>query len=292
MQIKQKNKIKMVVDACMTVLLLCLMAYQVTGETLHEWFGIGMTVLLIVHHVLNCKWYAAFFRGKYNAYRILTVLINTLLLLAITLTAVCGMSMSSHAVPFLYGMLPVSFARRFHLSMSFWSFLLMGVHLGLHLPAMTAAIKPGKTAKVLLTGLFTVIAGIGLGIFLRSRIPDYLFFRSPFAFFDYDKAGILVFLENLAELFFFAFMGANAVRLMQGIRNKESQKGAFLLPILCILFAILIGSGMMLLNKASDPAPGWEEPRQPGSEAGSGDAVNPVIRDAKGTVLLSAEPSP
>ncbi|MBR4578162.1 MAG: hypothetical protein IKO22_00970 [Oscillospiraceae bacterium] len=217
-QAKRKNGIKMVVDAGMTVLLLCLMACQVTGESLHEWLGIGMTVLLIIHHILNRKWYAGLFRGNCHAYRILTTVINTLLLLTITLTAVCGMSMSSWAVPFLYGMLPVSFARRFHLSMSFWSFLLMGVHLGFHLPAMTAKGKPGKTAKELLTCLFTITAGIGLGFFFRNRIPDYLLFRTPFALFDYEKQGVLVFLERLAELFFFAFLGANAVRLMQSKR--------------------------------------------------------------------------
>ena len=92
---------------------------------MHEWFGIGMTVLLIVHHILNRKWYAALFKGKYNAYRVITVIVNTLLLASIVLTAVCGIAMSAHAVPFLYGVLPVSFARRFHLAMSFWSFIIV-----------------------------------------------------------------------------------------------------------------------------------------------------------------------
>ena len=64
MNARKKNRIKKLVDAGMTVLLLCLMAYQVTGEALHEWFGIGMTVLLIVHHILNRKWYGALFKGK------------------------------------------------------------------------------------------------------------------------------------------------------------------------------------------------------------------------------------
>ena len=39
----------------LTVLLLLLMAFQVTGDTLHEWLGIAMTVLLTVHHILNRK---------------------------------------------------------------------------------------------------------------------------------------------------------------------------------------------------------------------------------------------
>ena len=67
MRTKQTKLIKMIADVCMTVLLLCLMAYQVTGEVLHEWFGIGMTAVLILHHILNRKWYAALFKGRYNA---------------------------------------------------------------------------------------------------------------------------------------------------------------------------------------------------------------------------------
>ena len=109
------------VDITMTVLLLCLMAYQVTGESMHEWVGIGMTVLLIVHHILNIRWYAVLFKGKYNAYRIVSTAADMLLLLSIVLTAFSGMSMSHHAVPFLYGMTGMVFARTAHLALSYWS---------------------------------------------------------------------------------------------------------------------------------------------------------------------------
>ena len=157
----RKRIVKKAVDVCMTVLLLCLMAYQVMSETLHEWFGIGMTVLLIVHHILNIKWYSALFKGKYNPYRIVSAAVNTLLLVSIALTAVCGMAMSSKAVPFLYGILPVSFARRFHLSMSYWSFVLMGFHLGLHIPAMTAGWRLNGRGKTILAAAFAVVSGFG-----------------------------------------------------------------------------------------------------------------------------------
>ena len=62
----KKNRItKRIVDAAMTVLLLLLMAYQVTGEMAHEWIGMGMTVLVIIHQILNRKWYGAVFMGFY-----------------------------------------------------------------------------------------------------------------------------------------------------------------------------------------------------------------------------------
>ena len=47
-----------IVDVCMVVLLLCLMSYQVTGEEKHEWTGITMTMTVVLHQILNCRWYA------------------------------------------------------------------------------------------------------------------------------------------------------------------------------------------------------------------------------------------
>ena len=207
------KSIKLIVDAGMTALLLCLTAYQATGESLHEWFGIGMTALLILHHVLNRRWYGALFRGKYTAYRTLTTIVNTLLLASIALTALCGMAMSAHAVPFLYGMLPVSFARQVHLALSYWSFVLMGVHLGLHLPAMTA--RWNGRLKTTLAILFAAGAGVGAWLFYKNGITDYMLFRAPFAFFDYDKSAVLVFLENLAMLAAFACFGACLAALIR-----------------------------------------------------------------------------
>ena len=138
----KRNTGKRIVDIAMTAVLLCLMAYQVTGEAAHEWCGIAMTALVIVHQILNRRWYGTLLKGKYHAYRIAATALNILLLAAFALTAFCGMSMSGHAVPFLYGMTRVSFARQMHLSMSHWAFVLMGLHLGFHIPAMTA--KLGK----------------------------------------------------------------------------------------------------------------------------------------------------
>ena len=201
MHTKHNIMIKRTADVCMTVLLLFLMAYQVTGEAAHEWIGISMTVLVVIHQILNRKWYAAIFKGKYNVYRIITTVINFLLLSAFFLTALCGMSMSGHAVPFLYGIINMTFAHRMHLSMSYWSFVLMGLHLGMHIPVMFQKMKlTNKFQSALM--FFFLVACIGLFFFLKNGIPNYLFFRVPFVFLDYEKSFILVFLENILMLIF------------------------------------------------------------------------------------------
>ena len=216
--------IKRIVDAAMTVLLLLLMAYQVTGEMAHEWIGMGMTVLVIIHQILNRKWYGALFKGKYNPYRSITTVLNILLIASFALTAFCGMSMSSYAVPFLYGMAPVSFVRRMHLSMSHWAFVLMGLHLGMHIPAMTTGLKLKDRKKTILACIFTCISGIGLWLFLRNSMPEYLFFRVPFAFLDYEKAGWLVFLENLLMLSFWGFIGTRTALVCRNAGGKAEAK--------------------------------------------------------------------
>ena len=217
--------IKRIVDAAMTVLLLCLMAYQVTGEMAHEWIGMGMTVIVIVHQILNRKWYRALVRGKYNPYRSITTVLNILLIASFALTAFCGMSMSSYAVPFLYGIAPVSFVRRMHLSMSHWAFVLMGLHLGMHIPAMTAGLKLTDRTKAILACIFTCIGGIGLWLFLRNGMSNYLFFRLPFAFLDYEKAGWLVYLENLLMLSFWVFIGTQTALVCRKAARKAEAKG-------------------------------------------------------------------
>ena len=247
MKAKQTNAIKKTVDAVMTAALLCLMAYQVTGETLHEWLGVGMTVLLIIRHVLNCRWYTSLFWGTYNVDRAVTVAVHTLLRLSIALPALCGMAMSTHAVPFLYGMLPVSFARRFHLAVSFWSFILMGFHLGLHIPAMTAGLRLNGKIKTAAASVFAVIAGVGFWLFVKNGIPDYVFFRTPFAFLDYDKAAALVFLENLSILTAFAFLGAETASFIKAAHGKgESTKTNRLIPVVLVMLSLLIGAALII----------------------------------------------
>ena len=237
---KSDNSLKRIVDAAMTILLLCLMAYQVTGEAAHEWLGITMTGLVIIHQILNRKWYSALFKGKYNPSRIISTALDILLIICFALTAFSGMSMSGHAVPFLYGMAPVSFARRTHLSMSHWSFVLMGLHLGMHIPAMTAGLKLNNRTRTILACVFTCIGGAGLYLFLRNGIPDYLFFRVPFAFLDYDKAGSLVFFENVLILMFWAFIGTQAAQICRNAVLKSGKQNP-LLPVVFGMAAVIIG---------------------------------------------------
>ena len=235
MQSNTVNIIKRIVDELLTVLLLFLTAFQVTGDVLHEWLGIGMTVTLILHHILNRKWYKAVFTGKYSPYRIAMTAVNTLLLLYFVLTALSGMSMSSHAVPFLYGLIDVMTARTLHLAMSYWSFIFMGVHIGLHMKAMTA--KMPDTIKLAFKVILTGISGVGLRLFIKSGTVNYITFRTHFAFLDYNTAKWIIIIQNLAMLLFFVLTGY----VMSEVTQKDKEKKFSLKPLIWLACAVVTG---------------------------------------------------
>jgi len=253
----RQESIRRIVDIGMTVLLLLQMAYQVMGEAAHEWLGMAMTALVIVHQILNRRWYGAMFKGGYTAYRVVSTCVNVLLLLSFALTAFCGMAMSNYAVPFMYGVVRVSFVRVTHLSMSHWSFVLMGLHLGLHVPVMLAKLKPKDGIRRILSVVCAGVAGAGLWLFFKNGMPNYLFFRVPFAFLDYEKAGALVLLENVVMLLFWAFVGCQAALLCR-------RKGNPLMPVTLVLAAIVIG---LALNAI------WPNRNDVGFDSGWGSAM-------------------
>ena len=235
----QTKQAKHIVDILLSIGLLLLMSYQVVGEAGHEWTGIGMTVLMILHQILNRKWYAALFKGKYTSIRVIQTLINAALVACFVTTAVCGINMSVHVVPFLGDFMRASLGRRLHLTLSHWCFVLMGLHLGLHIPAMLHGVK-GQSGRRIGFGASILAAGAGLWLFLKNSYPDYLFYQVPFAFIDYDKAAPLVLLEALLIAFFWGFIGAQLPKFL----NHRSDEKNRLISLVGVLLAVILGLGL------------------------------------------------
>ena len=206
----------------MTVALILLMSMQVTKQLAHEWIGIAMFALTIFHHILNQKYYTAIFKGKYTPLRVFQLIVNTLLLLTFICTPLSGMMMSRYATPFMSGLLTSSVVRQGHLALSHWSFVLMGVHLGLHFGIITGKLKKSKI-RIALGAVMSVITIYGFYLFFKSNMLDYMLFKIPFAFLDYSKAWWLVLLENLAMLLAWSFAGYLISLFLKKIVKKDNE---------------------------------------------------------------------
>jgi len=191
---------KRTLDITLTILLLLLMAYQVIGDFWHEWLGIAMTVLVIIHHVINLPWYVALFKGKYNVHRIMITMVDFLLLISIALSALSGISMSAYAVPFLNGLIPMMTAMKLHLGVSWWSFVLMSIHIGLHLKPVFAGLRVPNRTKIIGRIVVVALSIVGVVLLWLEGIPSYLTFRTHFATHLIEGPAFLVILKNIVMM--------------------------------------------------------------------------------------------
>lgn len=230
---RSKRNMKLLMDLLMTAILPALMAYQITGEKLHEWLGVSMLVLFVIHNILNVRWYGSLFKGNYGFLRILRLVVNFAVLVSILSLAYSGIIMSRHVFAFLPIKKGMALARTMHLSGSYWGFTLMSIHLGLHWGMVTGRLGrlTGKRENTafwwILRMLAVCIAGYGAFCFYRADILSYMLLRAAFAFLDYEKAAAVVFMEYMSMMGLWVFIAYYVTKLAGKISagRKKGNEG-------------------------------------------------------------------
>lgn len=224
-----KRKIKMAVDVLMTAALLFLMGYQFWGGKAHEWVGAGMFVLFLAHHILNGSWHKNLFRGKYPPLRIIFTVVDVLTLLPMIAQMYSGIVLSRHVFGFLSIKSGLALARRLHILGSYWGFLFMSLHLGLHWnmvinkPAREKAPFPrGIGAACFIAALAVALHGVW--VFIKRDFPTYLFLKSEFVFLDYEESKILFYVEYLSLMGACIFISHYAGKLLRYLKGKEGRQ--------------------------------------------------------------------
>ena len=82
--------VRIIIDLCLTILLLCAYAYRIIGDIAHEWIGVSVFVLFIAHNVINYRWYKNVGKGAYTARRVIMTTINALLALTMATLVITG----------------------------------------------------------------------------------------------------------------------------------------------------------------------------------------------------------
>ena len=121
-------------DILVAGLVLALLSTALTGLALHEWLGIAVGTVIVVHLLLGWQWIAAitsnFFQGLPGLTRI-TYLLDFILFIAVTLTIYSGLMISRVALPSLglTGAAPNSLWRGLHSFAANSLLVLVGLHL-------------------------------------------------------------------------------------------------------------------------------------------------------------------
>ena len=228
---KPKAIVKIMTDILMTLALLFLMGYQFWGDIAHEWAGAGMFLLFILHHILNGNWYKTLFKGRYTPARVFQLVVDILVFLAMLGLMVSGIRLSNHVFAFLNIRGGMSFARLLHMAASYWGFVLMALHLGLHwgmFLGMAGKVlklrRPSRLRKLLLTILGAGIAVYGLTVFIRRDLLTYMLLQTQFVFLDFSEPIPLFYLDYLAIMGTFIFLAYYISMLLRKLSGKRTHK--------------------------------------------------------------------
>ena len=204
--------LKVMTDLCMTAALLVLMSYELAGQAVHEWLGLSLFILFILHHIWNRKWSRNIFKRKYTLFSILQTFLVICALITMAGSLVSGVILSRHALAFLPIAGGRSFARSLHMVSAYWGFVFLSLHLGFHWSMIMGMVKKHlkKMSAVpvwIWRGVALLIAIYGVYAFRKRGIGEYMVLKNQFAFFDFDEPLAFFLVDYLAVLAFFVWCG-------------------------------------------------------------------------------------
>ena len=196
--------VKPMTDILMLTLFLLLMADRHTGNAVHEWLGLGLVALALLHARWNISWYKTLRKGRYNALRAVRLALNALLLLSLlgALASAVPISQTTFAFVGLQGNLAF---RTAHVFFAHWCFILAAAHLGLYgKRLLTELVGPAGASRLMrrervLFFLAVAFAVYGARAFLRWEMIYPLTLRSSFLPWSENTA---LFLFDYGSIFF------------------------------------------------------------------------------------------
>ena len=253
-----------ITDLALTAILLPLMGYSLIGEAVHEWLGLAMLALIVLHHIWNHVWYKGLDKGRMSIYRAAQTLLTFLLLLSVIGSLFSGLVLSQYILDFLPLGWGQDWASTLHLPCAFWSFLLMGLHLGLHWSGVMGQIRriaglsgPSRARTAILRLMALPLRAAACWPSSRSGFSDYLLLRTHFLFFPPGQTAARFLADYFAIFGLFVWIGHYGGKRPAALfRQKEGVPMIqHLIPISALALVLLLsGCG------AQTPMPGSQEP--------------------------------
>lgn len=219
-----KRKIQIAVDIIMMVLLLLLMPYSMIGESFHEWCGIVLFLLFLVHHILNRHWMKNIAKGTYKPFRIYNTILDILLCGIMCILPLSGILMARYTFTFSFHVLV---SRQVHLFLSYWGFVLMGLHLGNHWHTVAGKIfsleRLAVWHKRIIRMIPVILSVYGGYAFIIRGFAEYMFLKSRFAFIDFNESVYHFMADYMAVMVLFVFIGYYISKIIRFYTGKTGR---------------------------------------------------------------------
>lgn len=147
---------KIIVDILLFALMLLEFSKAYLPQEIHEIIGICLIILVIVHLILNRKYFQSLPKGKYGLKRSLMLTINVAFVISFLTTSLTGLLSSQATLTFLnIGDMTTSYL---HTIFAYMSLIILGMHLGFTLTGLLKKIEKNKLTPVLYLGI--IILGL------------------------------------------------------------------------------------------------------------------------------------
>ena len=203
---RHKTRLKLLLDAVMTILMLLTFAYQLTGNMAHEVLGMVVFALFVLHNLLNKRWYSTLQKGKYAKRRKAGVVVNLLFLLAMAVLVVSSVLISRDVFGFLH-LEGGAVSRQLHILASYWGLIFLSMHLGLHWSMVIRAFQsqpgaePNSRARQWASRMLALfISAYGVFAFIELEIGQKLILYYSFGYWDFGRDTLLFFIDLLAVM--------------------------------------------------------------------------------------------
>ncbi|MDM5286191.1 DUF4405 domain-containing protein [Peribacillus frigoritolerans] len=186
--------IRLVIDLSMTVLMLVAMAYQITGNAMHELAGVILCLLFITHNILNRRWYKTIFKGKHKVRRILSIVVNLLFLISMAVVIISSVPISRDMIPFI-PLTNDTVLLQIHVMTSYWGFIFMAVHIGMSwatiinsVRKMTGITGTNRIRTIAFRVIAVLIVVYGVQASFERGMLNKLTIYNPFGWESYDSS--------------------------------------------------------------------------------------------------------
>lgn len=203
---------KISIDLLMFLALLFLMPYEMVGETAHEWIGMAIFILFILHHLMNRRWTGNIRKGRYTPVRVIQTVLAFVLLILMIGSMISGILLSRRIFKSVNIAGTANLARNVHMICAYWGFVLMAVHLGIHWNMFIGMLQKrtgtwiGKKLWALRILAFA-IAAYGMHAFIIRDIGSYMFLKNHFVFLDFTEPVIFLLRDYFAAAGLFVLLG-------------------------------------------------------------------------------------
>ncbi|MEW5959989.1 MAG: DUF4405 domain-containing protein [Chloroflexota bacterium] len=140
-----KTKINLVLDSALFLVFLIVYQAKATGETVHEWLGVGIAAVIIIHILFHWPWVVNItqrFFQKIKTEPQINYMVNMAIFIGFTTAIFSGLMISRRVLPF-FGLAAADspFWKMLHSQASDVTLWLVALHIALHWQWLANAVK-------------------------------------------------------------------------------------------------------------------------------------------------------